>query len=132
MQDPSFHAVADIPVSVFVKRDTASDFGMKPCVAGDIADVGVSHQGTQDTQLPGTTGTPIAAIAGTSCKIYGLGKTCEVIAGAAITAGAKLKPDANAHAVAATAGDEYSAIANQTVGTAGERVSVTIHYGTTP
>ena len=130
MQDASFVAESDITISSFVKR-VANDFGMALCGAGDRADIGVSVQGTQDTLLPGVTYTSlIAAKQGTSCKIYGNTKTCEVIAGGVIAAGAKLKPDANAHAVVAgTAGDVFSAIANSDAAAAGERVSVTVQYG---
>lgn len=130
-QDASFVAEEDIPVSVFVKRGTG-DFGMVVCGAGEVADIGVSHQGTQDTQLPGAVAPFLAALEGTSCKIYGNAKTCEVIAGAAVIAGAKLKPDANGLAIAAVATDEYSAVANNSASAINERISCTIQYGTIP
>lgn len=126
----SYVATVDIPVSVFVRRTPGSDFGMQPCVAGEDADIGVSHEGTQLTQLPGDTGPAIAAQTGTSCKTYGPDETCEVIAGAAINAGDKLAPDANGHAVVAAANAKYSAIANVSVANAGEKVLVTLQRGT--
>jgi hypothetical protein len=128
MQDVSFVASENIPVSVFVKRTAGTDFQMSVCGAGDHADIGVSHQGSQDTALPGTATPLIAAYAGSSCKTYGPGKTCEIYAGATIAAGDKLKPDASGHAIPAVATNTYSAIANADA-VDGEKVSVTIQTG---
>lgn len=131
LQHNSFVAEVPIPVSTFVRRSTTADFQMRPCAAGELANIGISHEGSQDTLLPGSSTTPsqqIAAAAGTSCRVYGDGETCEIFAGSAIIAGQKLKPNAVGHAIPALYGEFYSARANQSV-TAGQKVSVTIEKG---
>ena len=130
-QDVTYHAEAAVGVSLFVKRGT-TDFTMVQCVADDVADIGVTHQGTQDTQLPGASAPFIAAAIDTSCKVYMEGKTCEIIIGAVIAAGDKLKPNAAGQAIKALTGEEYSAIANGAGALIGERVSCTVRYGTLP
>ena len=128
MQDVSFVASVAVPVSIFVRRSPGTDFGMQPCVADEVADIGVSHQGSQDTLLPGHTGAIIAAEVGSSCKTYGETKTCEIFAGDTIAVGDKLKPDADGAAVPCLATEKYSAVANASA-VVGEKVSVTVSFG---
>lgn len=125
-QSPSFIAKGDIPPSRFVK--ISADHGVVICGAGDEA-VGVSHEGTREAPITGIT--PLAAKEGESCQVYTDTWPCEVVAGGTITAGAKLKPDANGAAVAAANGDVYSAIARAGAAS-GERVKVTVTAGRMP
>lgn len=135
-QSPSFIARGDIPPSVFVKQN-GTDHGIVVCVANDEA-IGVSHEGTREAPISGIT--PLAAKNGESCQVYTDTWSCEIIAGAAIVAGNKLKPDINGHAVpvvgdalgAAGAVDKiYSAIARSSAAI-GERVKCTVQRGIVP
>ncbi len=125
-QSPSFIAKGSVPPSVFVKQ--SGDHGIVICGAGDEA-VGVSHEGTREAPVTGVT--PMAALTGESCQVYTETWTCEVIAGDTITAGQKLKPDANGAAVPAVAGNVYSAIARAGA-VAGERCKCTVTTGRIP
>lgn len=129
-QSPSFIARGDIPPSVFVKQN-GTDHGIVACVADDEA-IGVSHEGTREAPITGIT--PLAAKDGESCQVYIDTWPCEVIAGDVIVAGAKLKPDANGHAVPVVAGVNpqiYSAIARAGAA-AGERVKCSVQRGIVP
>lgn len=130
-QNPSFVAFEDIPVSVFVQIRPSADHQIEVADANAIA-IGVSHEGPQEALIPpyNTDVTPqIAARAGTSTRIYGLGETCEVIAGAVLAAGAKVKPNASGHAILAAAGENFSAIVRAGVAAIGQRLQVIIEHG---
>lgn len=103
---PSFIAKGNISPSRFVKQ--SGDHGVLQCVANEEA-IGVSHEGTREAPITGIT--PLTAIEGEGVMVYTDTVTCEIEAGANITAGQKLKPDANARAVPAVATDVYSAVA---------------------
>lgn len=127
---PSYIAGGDISPSRFVKL--TGNNSVQQCVAGDDA-IGVSHEGTREAPIPGVT--PLAAMSGESCQVYGADEPCEVAAGAAITAGAKLKSDLEGKAVPALSGAEtagtivpYIAIA-RTPAAVGEKVKVLITRG---
>lgn len=128
---PSYIAGADIAPSRFVKL--TGNNSVEQCVAGDTAD-GVSHEGTREAPIPGVT--PLAAMAGESCQVYGADEPCEVEAGAAIASGGTLlKSDLNGKAVPALSGVEtagtivpYVAIA-RTAAAVGEKVKVVITRG---
>jgi len=126
---PSYVASEDIGVSLFVNIVAGSDHEIEVCDAGDIA-IGISHEGPQDTVLPGSSVGP-AAVSGSSCRIYGIGENCEVLAGGTVQAGDYLKPDADGKAVTASSTNKYSAIA-RAGGVAGERIQCTIEHGVTP
>lgn len=119
---PSFLAGEDIGPSLFVRPQAGTDNTILLCDAGDVA-TGVSHEGTREAPIPGVT--PLAAAEGESCQIYGADEPCEVIAGAAIEAGDRLKPDVNSKAVPAEDSEAASAIA-RTDAAAGEKVKVMI------
>jgi hypothetical protein len=127
---PSYVAFEDIPVSVFVNIVTNVDFEVEVCDAGDVA-IGVSDYAPQDAVLPGASIGP-AATAGNPVRVFGLGETCEVLAGASLQAGAYLKPDANGKAVACSQNDLYSAIARAGAGAANQLVKVILEHGRTP
>jgi len=130
-QSPSYVASEDILPSRFVKILYGTDHQIAACDAGDVAD-GVTHESTMDAALPGVLAANLPAVKqGTSCRIYGLGESCEIEAGGTIVAGAYLKPDADGKAVAASATDEYSAKARAGAA-AGEKVQVYIERGVTP
>lgn len=125
-QSPSFIARGDVEPSVFVKQDGATDNGIVQSVADDES-IGISHEGTREAPVEGIT--PLAAKDGESCMVYTDGWTCEVIAAGVIAPGAKLKPNADGHAIATTtAGDVYSAIA-RSAGAAGTRCKVIVRRG---
>ncbi|MFG0261026.1 MAG: hypothetical protein ACF788_01355 [Novipirellula sp. JB048] len=125
---PSFIAGADISPSKFVKIKANNDNTAIQCGAGDVA-IGVSAPGTRSAPIPGADG--LAAADGETCLVYGLGETCEVTAGGAIQAGDTLKPDADADAVPAAAGEAYSAVARSGAAD-GEKCKCVIVRGTNP
>ena len=130
---PSYVAGGDIKVSRFVKIEASVDHTVVVCGAGDIA-IGVSHEGPELASLPPDTTASvdlIAAYDGNSCRVYGIGDSCEVFAGGTITAGALLKPDASAKAVVCSSGDEYSAVARAGAA-ADERCQITLEHGVAP
>ena len=126
---PSYVASEDIGVSLFVNILVNNDHKIEVCDAGDTA-IGVSDYAPQDPVLPGGSLGP-AATTGNPCRVFGLGETCEVLAGGAIQAGQYLKPDANGRAVACSSNDDYSAIA-RTGAASGELCKVIIEHGATP
>lgn len=125
MQSPSFIARGDIAPSIFVKLD-GSDHGIVAAGADDDA-VGVSYPGSREAPLPGVT--PLAAIDGESCQVFTEATPCEIVAGASITAGDLLKPNASGHAIPATATDKYSARARANAAS-GEMVKAIVEHGT--
>lgn len=129
-QAPSYVASEDLGVSLFVRIKPGTDHQVELCAAGQVAD-GVTHEGPREAQIPGIS-TMLAAKTGESTRIYGVGESCEVLAGAAVSAGDKLKPDANAKAIPAVAGDQYSAVARAGVAAADERVQIYLEQGTIP
>jgi hypothetical protein len=125
---PSYIAGGNISPSRFVKLESGENNQVIQCVADDLA-VGVSHEGTRTAPIPDADG--YAAIEGETCQVYGLGEPCEVEAGDDVTAGAKVKPDADGKAIPAEAGDVYSAIA-RSGGADGEKIKIIINNGTLP
>lgn len=123
----SFVAGEDIGPSLFVvisDKHTVSVAG-----AGESV-YGVSHEGSREAPIPGVT--PLAAAEGEPVLVYGPGDNCEVLCGAAITAPARLKSDANGKAIAATGGDEYYAEAVSDTTAANQKVKITLVRGTVP
>lgn len=120
----SFRASANINTSRFVK--ISGPHTVAQCVANEQA-YGVSHEGTQEAPIPGVT--PLAASSGESCLVYGPGDNCEVECGAAVTAGAFVKPDANGRAITASANDKYSGQAINSTGAANQKLKITLVRG---
>jgi hypothetical protein len=118
----SYIARGTILPARFVIRDTATNHGVLQCTAGQNA-VGISYEGTRAAPLPGVT--PQAAIVGENVLVYTDGMPCEVVAGGVITAGDRLKPDADGAAVTAAIGEVYSAVADANA-TAGQNCKVTV------
>lgn len=127
---PAYVASEDIGVSLFVNILASTDHQIEVCDAGDVA-IGVSDYAPQDPVLPGASLGP-AATTGNPCRVFGLGETCEVLAGASLNAGAYLKPDAAGKAVACSSSDKYSAIARSGAGAANQLVKIIIEHGVTP
>jgi len=123
---PQFRAGADINTSTFVK--ISADNTVIPCVAGDRSD-GVMHESSEDTPIPNADG-DIAVRSGHSKRVYGLGEVCEIRVGTGgLSAGDKVKPDANAAGVAtSTTGETFSAICLQAGASAG-RAKVYLTHG---
>ena len=117
----SYRAQGNIPPRRFVK--IVADNTVRVCVADEQAD-GVSHEGTEDAPIPGAT--QFAATDGNACRVYGLGEPCEVDAGAAVAAGASVKPDANGKAVTATTGNRASGVAAYSATAADEHLKITV------
>lgn len=58
--------------------------------------------------------------------------TCKLVAGAAVAAGAVLKPDASARGITAATGQAYSARAIEAASAAGEIIEVSQEHGIAP
>lgn len=121
----SYIARGTILPSRFVRRDTASNHGVLQCVADELA-VGISYEGTRAAPLPGVAAQ--SAIAGENVLVYTETMPCEVVAGEAIAAGDKLKPNADGAAVVCAIGEAYSAIADANC-TTGQNCKVTVTFG---
>lgn len=113
----------------FFKLSSGNDHTIVVCGAGDVA-IGVVGRGTREAPIPGVT--PTAAIAGESVSTHSEPENCVVLAGAAVTAGAYLKPDANGKAVTCSSGDKYSARARNGAAAAEAELQVTIEHGVAP
>jgi hypothetical protein len=130
-QSPSYVASEDILPCKFVNIVAGTDHQIEACAADALAD-GVIHESTQDAALPGVLASALpAAKAGTSCRVYGLGELCEVVASETIAAGDYLKPDANGNAAVCTSADTYSAKARGGAAS-GEKCQVYLERGVTP
>lgn len=123
----SFVASADIEPSRFVKISGVQSVAK---AGADENVYGVSQEGTREAPIPGVT--PMHALTGEPVSVYGPGDNCEVECGAAVTAGARVKSDANGRAITATAGDEYYGEAVNTTTTASQKLKITIVRGTVP
>lgn len=68
-----------------------------------------------------------AAISGyTNVRFYQLGDVCYIEAGAPVTGGAYLMPDANGRGITATVGNYYGAEALETATASGQRIRCTV------
>jgi len=114
----SFMASENIGSSLFVNLKKVSGVNQAQLEVShaDEQAYGVSHQGSREAPIPGVT--PIAAAAGESCVVYGLGDPCEVLCGEASNAGDYLKPNADGKAIVCSEGDLYSAQAVSTTSAA--------------
>jgi hypothetical protein len=121
---PSFSASANIGTRKFVK--ISGDYLVAQCVANDVA-FGVSQTGAKDTPVPGA-GT-LAAAAGDPVRVFGQGECAPMAAGAALTAGQFVKPDANGDPIPAVATDKYSGQVLHAQATVGGAVEVFICRG---
>lgn len=125
-QNRSFIARGDIKPSVFVRLKAGDDHSILQSVANSES-IGVSYEGTRDAPVEGVV--PLAAKTGESCRVYVADEGCEVVAGATIAAGDKLKPDVNGAAIPTTTANEiYSAIAVAGA-VAGQRCKCTVARG---
>ena len=128
----SFMASEDIGSSLFVSLVKSSGVNQAEIAVSDADEVayGVSHEGSREAPIPGVV--PLAAVAGESCVVYGLGDPCEVLCAEAVNAGNYLKPNSAGKAVVAAEGEQYSAQAVSTTGAANQKVKVTVMRGIVP
>lgn len=114
-------ASGDIRPSRFVKKSGA--YTVAESDANEVC-IGISHEGTKAAPLPGAS--TLAAAAGDPLRVYSDGETCLLEAGAAVTAGARLKSDADGRGVTAAAGEPSYAVAERGAAAAGEKMQVVI------
>ena len=129
---PSFVAGGTIAPATFVKMDVtagaANDHQVVQCGAGGRA-IGISQEGMKRTPgLPGSDIT-IAAEAGNTLRVYGLTEECLLTLGGTVTHGDFLKSDASGNGVAASTGDLYGAMAEES-GVSGQKIRVQVVFGT--
>lgn len=104
---PAFTASGNISPRRFVK--ISGDYTVAQSVASSATEVaiGVSSPGTREAPIPG--GSAFAAIAGDPLRVFQLAEVTELEVAVAVTAGQRLKSDANGRGVLAVAGNEYFA-----------------------
>ena len=129
---PSFMAGGTIAPSIFVKVDVtagaANDHQVVACGAGGRC-IGISQEGMKRPPgLPGSDIT-IAAETGNTLRVYGLTEECLLTLGGTVTHGDFLKSDASGNGVAASTGDLYGAMAEES-GVSGQKVRVQVVFGT--
>lgn len=128
---PHLVAGGDIYPSRFVKLDaTAENTGLQ-ATANDLP-IGISMEGTNKPQVEDLSTATLAAAAGQSLRLYGLGDVCLLEAGGTVTPGDRLKADADGKAVPiATTGttiQNYGAVALQG-GAAGDLIRAFVLIG---
>jgi hypothetical protein len=102
------------------------DFRMGQCVAGEQADA-VSREFVRD--VPQTGSSPLAAALGEPVQVASFGEMCEIEVGAAVVAGAWVKPDANGRAVPAVAADKASGRVYRGQAVVGNRALIVVRNG---
>lgn len=120
-QYPGLIAGGDISPCRFVVPGAVAYTVVQATVLGQAA-VGISREFVYDAPVAFASG--LAASAGRTIDITRPGDISEVEVAAEVLAWAYLRPDANGRAVTATAGQVYSAIAQEAQATALNRVLV--------
>lgn len=124
----AFRAGGDVAPCRFVTLASAA-FTIQTAAA-DQPPLGVSFSGTREAPVPSAS--PLLAIAGEGCPIWGPGETALLELGGTVTTGALLKSDASGKRVVVastgTALQRYGAVALEP-GAAGERIRVLIQPG---
>lgn len=124
---PSFLFGGDCEPSRFVKLSSSADHTVVRCGAGEAA-IGISFEGSKDAPIPGASA--LAVVSGMSTRVYQIGESCELEAGGAVSAGDYIKSDSTGRGVTASSTDKYYAIARAAAAAAGQRIKVTIAFGT--
>lgn len=122
-----FTADGNISPACFVKISTASNNRVLQAGANDEL-IGVSQKGTRRTPYPGLND-GYAAIQGEGLGVFLLGQTAPLLMGGTVTAGDRLKSDANGNGVTASTGDHYGAITPMSA-IAGQIVECQVQPGT--
>jgi len=104
-QNPNYRAGGTILPKTFVTLQTDEDLTVEASTTGDMP-IGVSGIGSRVAPIPSVTVVQHALV-GEQPVVHGLGEEAWIKAGAEIAAGDFLKPDTNAEAVPASAGDKY-------------------------
>jgi hypothetical protein len=112
--NPNYVAGEDLYPKRFVKRATDEGNAVLMADDGTAACVGVTQNGTREAPIPSVT-TAYAALDGEPVRVHGLGDTCEVEAGEALTDGCELMAGTNGVAMKATAGNYVSGICQKAV-----------------
>lgn len=112
--NPNYVAGEDLYPKRFVKRATDEGNAVLMNDSGTTASVGVTHNGTREAPIPSVT-TAYAALDGEPVRVHGLGDTCEVESGEALTDGCEVMPGTNGVAMVATAGNYVSGICQKAV-----------------
>ena len=121
LESPNFIASGNIKPSRFVK--ITGDMTVAVCGSADVC-FGVSQEGANSAPISDLGVTEYAASDGQNLRVFGPGEVCNIVAGAAVAAGAELRPDADGRGVAmAGAGNEtVGAIALEAAGGAGQKI----------
>jgi len=129
-QNPNYVAGGNISPRRFVTLQVDADLTVEQSTAGQVA-VGVSGIGVKYAPIPEVS-TNYHAESGDQPVVHGPGEEAYLTSGEAVAAGAYLKPDANGKGVAATAADQYSALALTHTDAADEDIRVLVQRGVTP
>jgi len=112
--NPNYVAGEDLYPKRFVTR--ATDEGNAVLHADDATApvVGVTHNGTREAPIP-SVATAYAALDGEPVRVHGMGDTCEVETGEALTDGCEVMAGTAGVAMVATAGNYVSGICQKAV-----------------
>ncbi len=129
---PTLVAGGTIRVSRFVKLSAAADdTGLEGGANDEV--IGVAYEGSNYPPLSDLVTTSNAATVGQEFRLYGPGDVCQIVAGDAVTRGAKLKSDSQGRGVpiasSGTTQQFYGGFALQSATAAGELIRFLVHPG---
>lgn len=127
VQVPNFSASGNIYPSRFVAISGTKT--VSQAAVGSAA-FGIAQRGIRDTPLPSAS--ELAAASGDPVTVYGPGEMCSLEAGAAVSAGAYVKPDADGKGIAIVGGESFYAQALTPALADGELFDVYIQRGVAP
>lgn len=117
-------ANGNLTPSRFVKIDVTVDGKVVVAVVGDLP-IGVTQQGTRRPPYAGLND-GFCAIAGEQVRVYQVGEVCGVEAGAAVTRGDRIAPDASGRAITAGAAVKSGGIALESASGAGVIIDMVV------
>ena len=124
-----FVANANVSPSTIVKYDTSSTAPrvIQAAAATDVM-IGVAQAGTHQTPLTGLDD-GYAATAGLNLTVFTVGDLCQVIVGAAVSAGDRLTSDSSGRAITASAGNYVVGYAEQAATAANQFIQMRVQPG---
>lgn len=120
-------AGGNISPSRFVKLDTGNDGKALQCGAGEMA-YGISGPDVRNFPY-GSLDDGYHAVAGTNCRVFGLGERCWLELGGTVTPGVLLKSNADGKGVAVSANNDFYGAVSIQGGVAGDLIEVEVRSG---
>jgi hypothetical protein len=124
--NPSYKATEDLVPAIFVTGDTSNPFYCKVATDATYPLLGVVHDGSRVAPIP-EVASVLAAKAGETVRVHGLGDTCRIKLGGSVTAFDRLTATTAGAAITCTTG-WYGAIALED-GSTGEEIRCQVEFG---